>query len=267
MAITNIILICLLVCCIIMLLVWLWAIKIKNAGIVDIFWSYNFPVIAIILYLTAGGFDTRKLLICSMVFVAGMRLGTYLLIRVTKHINEEEGRYKKIREEWTPNADSKFFWFFQMQAASNVFLAIPFFIITANPNPQLSFFEYLGTVIWLIGFLGESIADAQLKKFKSLADSKGKVCNIGLWNYSRHPNYFFEWIMWVAYFIFALGSPYGYISIISPFVILYLVLKVTGIPLTEEQSIRSKGLLYKEYQKTTSAFIPWFKKKSNDTYN
>jgi steroid 5-alpha reductase family enzyme len=256
----SIILICLLACCLIMVFVWLWAYKIKNAGVVDIFWPYNFPVIAIILYLFAPGFETRKLLICAMVFIAGLRLGTYLFIRVTKHLDEEEGRYKKIREEWAPNPDRKFFWFFQMQAVSNVFLAIPFFIITANTNPELSVLEYIGTAVWVIGLLGESIADSQMKRFKKDPANKGKVCNIGLWNYSRHPNYFFEWLMWVAYFIFALASPYGYLAIISPIVILYLLLKVTGIPLTEEQSIRTRGDLYRQYQKTTSAFVPWFKK-------
>ncbi len=262
MSIFSIVLICLFACCLIMVFVWLWAYKIKNAGVVDIFWSYNFPVIALILFFLANGFETRKLLICSMVFIAGLRLGTYLLIRVTKHLDDEEGRYKKIREEWAPKPDRKFFWFFQMQAASNVFLAIPFFIITANTNPELSALEYAGTALWIIGLLGESIADNQMKIFKKDPANKGKVCNIGLWNYSRHPNYFFEWLMWLAYFIFALASPYGYLAVISPLVILYLLLKVTGIPLTEEQSIRTRGDLYRQYQKTTSAFVPWFKKSN-----
>jgi steroid 5-alpha reductase family enzyme len=243
-----------------MLFVWLWAYRIKNAGVVDIFWSYNFPVIALLLFLFADGFGDRKLLICAMVAVAGLRLGTHLAVRVIAHLDEEEGRYQQLRKEWAPNPDRKFFWFFQMQALSNVFLAIPFFIAAVNTTPELSVLEYAGAAIWLIAFLGESLADWQLKQFKKDKANKGKVCDKGLWNYSRHPNYFFEWLMWVAYFVFALASPYGYLAIISPLVILYLLLKVTGIPATEEQSVRSKGELYKTYQKSTSVFIPWFKK-------
>ena len=251
----------LIACCVIMVLVWLWANKIKNAGVVDIFWSYNFPVIALILLFLAPGFETRKNVICGMVIVAGLRLGTYILIRTTRHLHEEEGRYQQLRREWVPNPDRRFFWFFQMQAISNVLLAIPFFIITMNTAPGLSPFEYAGAALWVISVMGESVADRQLKNFKKNPANKGKVCSEGLWNYSRHPNYFFQWLMWMSYFVFALGSPYGYLAIISPAIILYLLLKVTGIPLTEEQSIRSKGDAFREYQRTTSAFIPWFKKK------
>jgi steroid 5-alpha reductase family enzyme len=158
----------------------------------------------------------------------------------------------------TPTAS--FFWFFQIQALSNVFLAIPFFIITINNDQQITILEWTGLAMWVIAFIGESVADWQLKEFKENPANKGEVCYVGLWNYSRHPNYFFEWLMWIAYFVFALASPYGYLAIISPLVILYLLLKVTGIPATEEQSIRSKGEKYKAYQKTTSVFVPWFKK-------
>jgi len=247
-------------CCFIMLLVWLWAYKIRNAGVVDIFWSYNFPVIAVILLLLAPGFETRKILICSMVIIAGVRLGTHLAVRILKHLGEEEGRYQQLRKEWAPNPDKKFLVFFQFQAISNVLLAVPFFIITLNTNPELSPLEYAGAGLWLISVLGEAIADAQLAAFKKDSTNKGKVCDKGLWGYSRHPNYFFEWLMWVSYFVFALASPYGFLAVISPAIILYLLLKVTGIPATEEQSLRSKGEAFKAYQQRVSVFIPWFKK-------
>lgn len=260
-SITTLIIYCLVACCFIMLAVWVWADKIKNAGVVDVFWSYNFPVIAIILFLLAPGFEPRKLLICGMVIIAGLRLGTYILIRTVSHLHEEEGRYQQLRKEWAPNPDRKFFWFFQMQAISNVLLAIPFFIVAMNSDPELSPLEYAGAGLWVISVLGEAIADWQLKKFKKDPQNKGKVCSKGLWNYSRHPNYFFQWLMWMSYFVFALASPYGYLAIISPAIILYLLLRVTGIPMTEEQSIRTKGEAFKRYQESTSAFIPWFKKR------
>lgn len=247
-------------CCLIMFFVWLWAYKIKNAGVVDIFWAFNFAVIAVLCYLLGTGFDIRKALICSMVIIWSSRLGIYLFIRVGSHLAEEEGRYKQLRKEWQPNPDRKFFGFFQMQAASNVYLATPFFIICLNSNPELSILEKAGFVIWLIAIIGEAAADWQLKKFKNNPGNKGKVCQSGLWNYSRHPNYFFEWMIWISYFTFALASPYGWISVICPLTMLFLIFKLTGIPMTEEQSLRSKGDAYSEYQRTTSAFVPWFKK-------
>ena len=242
---------------IIMALVWLWALKIKNNGVVDIFWSTNFLVIAFIIWLLADGFSERKNLVCALAALWSIRLGVYLSIRVGSHLDIEEGRYKKLREEWS---DAKFFGFFQMQAFSNVMLAIPFFIIALNPEPLISITEYLGATLWFLCIVGEGISDWQLQHFKKQPENKGKVCQYGLWNYSRHPNYFFQFSIWISVFIFAVPSPYGCLAIICPISIGYLIFKVTGIPMTEEQAVRSKGEAYKEYQRTTSVFVPWFKK-------
>ncbi|MFD0942047.1 DUF1295 domain-containing protein [Pedobacter boryungensis] len=250
----------LLACCTIMFLVWLWAKKIKNAGVVDVFWALNFPVITTITFFLAEGSESRKLLICGMFLIAELRLGIHLWKRVIGHLNEEEGRYEQLRKEWGDKADRNFFFFFQFQAISNVILALPFFIITANPSTEISILEYIGLGIWIIAFIGEMIADNQLAAFKKDVKNKGKVCETGFWYYSRHPNYFFEWLAWMAYFIFALASPLGILAIISPAIILYLLLKVTGVPNNEEQNLRSKPVAYKKYQQTTSAFFPWWKK-------
>jgi steroid 5-alpha reductase family enzyme len=241
----------------IMALVWLWALKIKNNGVVDIFWSTNFLVIAIIIWLLADGFSERKNLVCALSALWSIRLGVYLSIRVGSHLDVEEGRYKKLREEWS---DTKFFGFFQMQAFSNVMLAIPFFLIALNPEPQLSSLEYIGAILWFCCIVGEGVSDWQLQHFKKHPENKGKVCQYGLWNYSRHPNYFFQFSLWISVFIFAIPSPYGWLAVICPISIGYLIFKVTGIPMTEEQAVRSKGEAYKEYQRTTSAFVPWFKR-------
>jgi len=241
--------------------VWLWAKKITNAGIVDVFWAFNFPVIAVIIFFLAEGLESRNLLICLMVILAGSRLGMHLWQRVIGHIDEEEGRYKQLRKEWAPAADKKFFWFFQFQGISNVILSAPFFLIALNPKPVIHWLEYTGIGVWILAVAGEAIADRQLAQFKKRPENKGEVCNAGLWNYSRHPNYFFQCLMWTAYFIFAVTAPWGWIAVISPAIIIHLILNVTGIPATEEQAIRSKGDKYIHYQQTTSALIPWFKKK------
>ncbi|MES2827346.1 MAG: DUF1295 domain-containing protein [Bacteroidota bacterium] len=255
-----VILICLAACCLIMAGVWVWAKRITNAGVVDVFWALNFPVVAVLIYFLADGFEARKLLICAMVVIAGTRLGLHLGRRVIGHLNEEEGRYKQLRKEWAPNENFKFFTFFQFQGISNVVLSAPFFLIAFNKNPQLNLLEYIAVGIWLVAVVGEAVADWQLDLFKKDPKNKGEVCDLGLWNYSRHPNYFFQSLMWIAYFLFAVTAPLGWIAIVSPAIILYLLFNVTGIPATEEQALRSKGDKYRKYQETTSAFVPWFKK-------
>jgi steroid 5-alpha reductase family enzyme len=121
--------------------------------------------------------------------------------------------------------------------------------------------EYIGAAVWAISILGEAVADGQLKAFKKNPANKGKVCDVGLWNYSRHPNYFFESMIWIGYALVALNGDYGWLGLLSPITITLLLFRVTGIPLTEQQAIRSKGEAYIEYQRTTSMFVPWFKKK------
>jgi len=114
----------------------------------------------------------------------------------------------------------------------------------------------MAVILWFGGLIGESISDHQLNSFKKDPKNKGKLCDQGLWGYSRHPNFFFEWTMWVAYFVFALGSLHGWVAIITPACMLFLLLKVTGIPIIEKESLKRRGEVYRRYQKTTSMFIP-----------
>jgi steroid 5-alpha reductase family enzyme len=244
----------------VMILIWLWAYSIKNAGVVDIFWAFNFTLIAGIIWMLADGYADRKNMICLLAGLWSLRLGIYLLIRVGSHLKEEEGRYKALRQEWAPNSNLKFFVFFQMQAISNIFLATPFFLIALNTSTPLGLIEETGAGMLFISIIGEGLSDWQLKHFKKDPSNKGKVCQYGFWNYSRHPNYFFQLMIWVSVFIISLASPYGWVSIVCPLTIGFLIFRVTGIPMTEEQAVRSRGDLYREYQRTTSAFVPWFKK-------
>jgi steroid 5-alpha reductase family enzyme len=176
----------------------------------------------------------------------------------------EDGRYAQLREEWGEQANTNMFLFFQFQAFLAVLLSLPFLLISFNPEPAIQLVEIIGIGVWTIGFAGETLADAQLKRFKSKPENKGKVCDVGLWFYSRHPNYFFEWVICLAYFLIALAAPYGWLSIISPLLMLHFLKNVTGIPATEEQILKSRGEPYKIYQKTTSSFILWFKKSLNN---
>jgi steroid 5-alpha reductase family enzyme len=152
------------------------------------------------------------------------------------------------------------FAFFELQALLVAALSTVFLVPCVNPRPGLTPLEWGGVGIWLLAFAGESLADQQLKWFKANPANSGRVCEAGLWNYSRHPNYFFEWLIWVAFFVFAWGSPGGCFTVLCPGLMMFFLLRVTGIPLTEQYSVKSKGDAYRQYQSTTSAFVPWFKK-------
>jgi steroid 5-alpha reductase family enzyme len=111
--------------------------------------------------------------------------------------------------------------------------------------------------------LGESVADAQLNRFRANPANKGKTCRVGLWNFSRHPNYFCEWLVWVGYFVYALGSPGGWMAVYAPALMYLFLTRVTGIKATEEHALRSRGEDYRQYQRTTNAFFPWFPRRAS----
>jgi steroid 5-alpha reductase family enzyme len=236
--------------------------KLENYGIVDVAWSYAFGLLAGFYAVFASGWPIRRAVISGMVAVWSLRLGTHLLIRVSHHHPKEDARYAQLRRDWAANFGPKMFGFFQLQAASVVLLGTAFIIACRNDTPALHPLEYIGIALWVIAIAGEATADAQLAAFKRETREPGRVCDVGLWRFSRHPNYFFEWLIWVAYFVFALASPGGWLAIIGPASILFLLLRVTGIPMAEEQSLRSRGAAYRRYQATTSAFVPWFPKRS-----
>lgn len=231
--------------------------RIDNYGIVDVAWSYAFAGLGTFYAVTATGWLPRRLLVGLMVGLWSLRLGTHLYQRVMGHHPVEDGRYQQLRRDWANGFARRMFNFFQMQAVSVVILGIPFVLATINPSVGFHPLEIAGVTLWFVALSGEALADAQLRAFKRDRANQGKVCSVGLWHYSRHPNYFFEWLVWVSYLVFALASPWGWLAVISPAIILYLLLRVTGIPLTEEQSVHSKGDAYREYQRTTSAFVPW----------
>lgn len=242
--------------------VYLLARAVDNYGTVDVAWAYAFTALGAFYAVWGAGWNVRRALVGTMVCLWSLRLGSHLLRRVAGHHPEEDGRYQQLRREWQGRFAARMFGFFQVQALSVVYLGIPFLLAAQNPVRHLHPLEIGGLLLWLVAVSGEGLADTQLNAFKRNAANAGRVCDVGLWRYSRHPNYFFEWLVWVAYFLFALASPGGWLAILSPLSILWLLLRVTGIPMTEEQSIRSKGDAYRRYQQTTSAFVPWPRKRT-----
>jgi steroid 5-alpha reductase family enzyme len=242
--------------------VWVVAVRIRNAGIVDIAWALGFAPLALLYRLFGDGEPPRQNLITLMAVAWSLRLGIHLWKRVMGHHPEEDGRYRELRLAVAGRENVFFFWFFQAQALLLALLSIPLLLSNVDPRVHLEITDFLGFALWAVAIGGESLADHQLKRFKADPANRGRVCDSGLWRYSRHPNYFFEWLVWVAFILFALPAPWGWTTIFAPALMLFFLLRVTGIPYTEQQSLRSKGDAYRAYQRTTSAFVPWFPKHS-----
>jgi steroid 5-alpha reductase family enzyme len=238
--------------------VWAISVKVRNYGFLDVAWSYGVAVLAPLFALESPGPPARKWLLTAIGMAWSLRLGTYILFRVLRHHPREDTRYQTLRQQW--KGPGMFLAFFELQALMAAIFALPFLFVSFDPAPAIDALTIAGAALAVIALCGEAIADVQMQRFKADRANEGKVCQVGLWRYSRHPNYFFESLIWWAFFLAALPSPHGWTTIVCPLLMLYFLFKVTGIPLTEEYSIKSKGELYRAYQRTTSAFVPWFRK-------
>lgn len=239
---------------VVMALLWTLQRRTGDAGIVDVAWAAGVGVLAGYFAWTSDGLPERRWIIAAMAALWAARLAGYLLLRVLRL--PEDGRYRQMREEWGDKSQANLFWFFQVQAFWSVLFAAPMWLAMRNAEP-LGWTDFAGLTIFLIALAGETIADRQLGRFRSDPSTKGQVCKDGLWRYSRHPNYFFEWIHWWAYVLIGWAGPWGYLTLAGPVVMLFFLFKVTGIPPTEANALRSRGDAYREYQRTTSVFFPW----------
>ncbi len=239
---------------VLMIIAWLIFLWKNKPGIIDAFWPISISIAALQLSLTKD-FNIVKLILYSLLFIWTLRLAGYLFLKriLAQHI---EKRYEALSQNWNTSRNIGFFFNFQLQGVLALFIACPFIFI--NGLDQIFITTFIAITLIIIGIIGESIADYQLQQFKKL--KTGAVCNRGLWYYSRHPNYFFEWLIWLGFATAGTAMHLGWLGFISPTLLLLLMLKVTG-PITEKSSIQSKGHLYILYQKNTSMFIPWLSKK------
>jgi steroid 5-alpha reductase family enzyme len=240
-------------------LVWIQSARIHNYGFLDATWSLSVAVLAPLYALLGHGNAGRRIAFAAVGTAWSLRLGLYILIRVWRHHPEEDRRYRTLRERWP--GPGRFLLFFELQAVIAVLFSLPFLLAAENGRPGFEPTELLGLAIALVGILGESTADWQAQRFKSDPANKARVVDVGLWRYSRHPNYFFESVVWWGFAIAALASPYGALALACPLLMLYLLLNVTGIPLTEKHSLESRGDVYRQYQRRTSRFVPWFPRR------
>jgi steroid 5-alpha reductase family enzyme len=244
-----------------MTLIWLISLKLKNTSIVDIIWGFGFVLVNwVVFFLTPDGFADRKWILNILVTLWGLRLAIHIFLR--NHGKPEDFRYAAWREQY----GKKWWWYsyfqtFMLQGLLMFIISAPLIHTQATATPtRIGVLEDVGIFIWAIGFFFETLGDLQLEKFKKNPANKGKLLDYGVWRYTRHPNYFGDSAQWWGFYLIAAGSTLGFLTIFSPIIITYLLIKVSGVVLLEK-SLAERKPGYKEYMQTTNAFFPWFPKK------
>jgi steroid 5-alpha reductase family enzyme len=229
-----------------------------DATSVDVVWTANLGLIALLYAWLGSGAWPRRALLALLAGAWSLRLALHLLrTRVLAPGHGEDARYAKLRSAWGERAQGRFFWLYQGQGLLDALLSLPFLLVALDPRAEFGAPEAAATLLLLLSVAGETLADRQLARFKADPAHRGRTCRAGLWRFSRHPNYFFEWLAWCAFALLALGAPSGWLGLTAPLLMLALLLKVTGVPPSEEQALRSRGDDYRAYQRETSVFFPW----------
>ncbi len=232
---------------------WLWQRRRRNAGIVDVLWAGGLGAGAVCAAVVGTGTPLVRLVtgVCGAAW--GLRLAWHLWRRV--RAEPEDGRYRALRARWGA-AQGKWFGLFQFQAALVALFSAPFAIAAANPAVRPACLA-AAALIFVVSIAGESLADRQLARFRADPANHGRTCRHGLWRYSRHPNYFFEWLHWFTYVAIAVGAPHAAWSLAGPAGMFVFLRWISGIPFTEAQALRTRGADYRDYQQRTSMLFPW----------
>jgi steroid 5-alpha reductase family enzyme len=233
----------------------------NNGGWTDVFWSFSMGMVGALGALApveGAPISERQGLVALLVAVWSLRLGLHIRHRVMT--TPEDARYAAFRTDWAPHLLRRMFVFLQQQAAGGALLLISVAAAAHNPAPGPTPLDALGGAILLVAILGEGLADAQLRGFARDPANTGKVCDVGLWGWSRHPNYFFEWLGWTAYPVIALDLagpyPWAIAALIAP-ATMYVILRfVTGVPPLEQHMLASRGEAFVTYQARVSIFFP-----------
>lgn len=233
---------------------WLWQRKHKNADSVDLAWSFSIVLLALYLLWVLRPPLMNALLALCFPILWNVRLSFHLLRRIKPE--HEDSRYRHLRAHWSQHTQLKFAGFFLFQAGLSVLFVLPgLWVMQA---PELPLWHGVMVICWgLLCLLGVSVADQQLFQFKRNPAFKNMVCDVGLWRYSRHPNYFFEWLHWWVYPLALIGSPQFFSAVLVVFLMLVFLLKLTGIPFAEQQALLHRGEAYRDYQRRTSPFFLW----------
>ena len=233
----------------------------KNNSIVDSFWGPSFLLVAVYTLITAGEPVIRSYVLTAMVVIWALRLFFYITVRNWN--KPEDYRYVNMRKRWGSSFPmlKAYLNVFLLQGVLSYIVGLPIINTNASSSQSLTLTSYIGIAFWIIGFLFETIGDAQLKAFKAKSENKGKLMTEGLWAYTRHPNYFGESAMWWGIFLVSFTTARDLIFIVSPIIMTLLLLYVSGVPLLEKKYKDRED--FKAYAKRTSKFFPWFPKTAN----
>jgi steroid 5-alpha reductase family enzyme len=241
---------------------WLFQRAAGNAGWIDVFWTFGAGAAAVLLALSpvSGAPGARQWLVGALAAAWSLRLGLYIAARVAGS-PEEDGRYRELRSRWGANFQLRLLPFVLLQAPVALLLALSIMLAARAPWPDLTAFDAVGAAILVVAIGGEALADEQMRRFKASNPPKGAINDRGLWAWSRHPNYFFEWFGWLAYPVILMAHPavypVGWAAWGAP-ILMYLVLdRGTGVPPLEAQMLKSRGDAFRRYQARTSRFFPW----------
>jgi steroid 5-alpha reductase family enzyme len=243
---------------------WILQRKTRNSGWADVFWSYATGLCGVFLALVpwGGGHPAsaaRQFLVAILIAIWSIRLGTHILQR-TLGSKVEDARYAALRGEWKDAFQSRLFWFLQIQAAAAFPLVVSVGIAAHNPARGIGPLDIFGAFVLIAAIFGAGVADNQLKQFTSIRANKGKICDAGLWSWSRHPNYFFEWLGWLAYPLIAInpggGYPWGFVALSGPLFMFWLLRYVSGVPPLETHMIKKHGGNFLAYRERVSSFFP-----------
>jgi steroid 5-alpha reductase family enzyme len=248
---------------VVMAVAWRLQLMTGNTGWIDVFWTLGLGAVAIVGSLAPMSDATwphaRQIMVAILVAVWSLRLGWHILVR-TRAVGDDP-RYRQLIVRWGKESTRQMFWQLQKQAAVSLVLALAIVLAAQNPHPGLRTQDILALTILITAILGEAIADRQLRRFKANPANRNSVCDIGLWRWSRHPNYFFEWMCWLAYPLIAIDlsgyNPYGWLALLAPACMYWVLVYVSGIPPLEEHMLRSRGETFRAYQRRTRAFFPF----------
>jgi steroid 5-alpha reductase family enzyme len=248
-----------------------WAITIQSgkSGWVDAIWSFAIGTASVAMALVPlPGWpqsNVRPAIVALLAAIWSLRLGLHIASR-TLH-GGDDPRYAELRARWGKDFPRRLFWFLQVQAAAALALSLSIFAAAHNPAPQLRLGDWLGIVILAAAIVGEGLADRQLARFRANPANKQRVCDVGLWGLSRHPNYFFEWLGWLAYAVIAIDLtavyPWGWVAVSGPVFMYFLLVHVSGIPPLEAHMFKSRGENFRAYQARVNAFWPGPKRSSS----
>jgi steroid 5-alpha reductase family enzyme len=246
---------------------WLAQRRSGNAGWIDVIWSAGTGLVGSLLALAPIASVSpavpepswRQILVAAAIAAWSLRLASHIGGR--SHGQQDDPRYAQLQLDWGTAFPWRLFLFLQVQAAAAWLLVVAVSVAAHNPAPGLGAADLLGGVLVIAGLGGEAQADRQLRHFRRTTPAPG-ICERGLWRWSRHPNYFFEWLGWCAYPCFALSSsgagiwPWGLLAVAAPAFMYWLLVHVSGIPPLEAHMLRSRGAAYARYQQNVSAFFP-----------